>query len=484
MSQSFQHSFDTSDDAWCRSGSTNETVWDGVDFEPCFRVRLFDGYISLVFLVCSASFGAFHAATTLGAFLRSARRRDYLPVPDDIGAAGATAEGSRPIALAEARVLQEGAESQSPDWTNSRTQEELLGPQHAAHRVREPTEGTASPYAVWQALRSCKKDLLAVAFSFGLAGLGVSSASDGSGMRPAAPEVNASLFSLITFSFLDTFLLGAAFPKRYGIEPISAQTIPDLRPDDKTARVLLAYRQSVRKLEARLSRVPAVVRRRIVPEGTSVEDLALTSKLVYHFWPLLVAQFWWAMLPVFANAIPPIMLNQLLTAIAARQRGEHIPNHVLVLYAWITFMATILVSIGRVMALLTGRRICIRLRFVLPGLQKGTRSLIVGEVFTKALRRKDQAGHSIDSASSPHDPDNKANASGETPSTGPAIELNNRSSVDLSDIEAEDNTSDVAAVVDELEKATSGKIINLISNDTYQLSEIVNQPRLENIEPR
>lgn len=198
-------------------------------------------------------------------------------------------------------------------------------------------------------------------------------APSGAGMRPAAPEVNASLFSLITFSFLDTFLLGAAFPKRYGIEPISAQTIPDLRPDDKTARVLLAYRQSVRKLEARLSRVPAVVRRRIVPEGTSVEDLALTSKLVYHFWPLLVAQFWWAMLPVFANAIPPIMLNQLLTAIAARQRGEHIPNHVLVLYAWITFVATILVSIGRVMALLTGRRICIRLRFVLPCLQKGAR---------------------------------------------------------------------------------------------------------------
>jgi hypothetical protein len=57
------------------------------------------------------------------------------------------------------------------------------------------------------------------------------------------------------------------------------------------------------------------------------------------------------------------------------------------------------------------------------------RSIVIGEVFTKALRRKDLAGSSA--------PEEKKEATEE-----------------------------------ELEKASSGKIINLISVDTFRLSEI------------
>lgn len=189
-----------------------------------------------------------------------------------------------------------------------------------------------------------------------------SSAHQASAPRPTPPEMNASLFSLATFSHIDSFLMKSAFPKAYKAEPISAGNVPDLRPDDKTARVLLSYRQSVRKLDSRLARLPPFVRRLLLRDNKTIDDLGLTWKLVYHFWPMLVVQISWAVLPVLVNGIPPIMLNQILSAIAARQRGEHIPNHVLLLYAWITFLATVVVSIGRSMSLFLGRRICIRLR--------------------------------------------------------------------------------------------------------------------------
>lgn len=62
------------------------------------------------------------------------------------------------------------------------------------------------------------------------------------------------------------------------------------------------------------------------------------------------------------------------------------------------------------------------------------RSIVIGEVFTKALRRKDLAGSSA--------PEEKV----------------------------EDEKKE--ATEEELEKASSGKIINLISVDTFRLSEI------------
>lgn len=92
------------------------------------------------------------------------------------------------------------------------------------------------------------------------------------------------------------------------------------------------------------------------------------------------------------------------------------------------FWFQIISSLAASQALFVGRRICIRLR-----------SLIIGEIFTKALRRKDGAGSSIKS-------DEK---DGEKVGEGKG---------EITD--------------EELEKASSGKIINLISVDTFRLSEI------------
>lgn len=64
------------------------------------------------------------------------------------------------------------------------------------------------------------------------------------------------------------------------------------------------------------------------------------------------------------------------------------------------------------------------------------RSIIVSEIFTKALRRKDQAGKSAEE-----------------------VELDDKG-IEITKEKTED----------ELEKANSGKIMNLISVDTFRVS--------------
>ncbi|KAL8281440.1 hypothetical protein RQP46_006124 [Phenoliferia psychrophenolica] len=236
---------------------------------------------------------------------------------------------------------------------------------------------------------------------------------------PAAPEMNASLFALATFSYVDSFMINNAFPKS-GSLAIPMSSVPDLRPDDKTARVLLSYRRDVAVLNA--GRGP----------GTSRKVFGLTARLFWHFRrPLLVQQFW-SYIRVAVVALPPLFLKGILGHINRRQRGEEAPLHVALLYAGALFFFQILGALAASQSLFIGRRICIRLR-----------SIIVGEVFTKALRRKDMAGSSVAKAD---DPDAKP---------------------DGKDKDEKKPTED-----EEAEKASSGKILNLVSVDTFRLSEV------------
>ena len=181
---------------------------------------------------------------------------------------------------------------------------------------------------------------------------------------PPTPEVHASLASLATFSYMESFQLRCAFPERYDTGALKLDDIPDLRPDDKTARVLLAYRQSLTHLDAFLARLPLVLRRRLVPDAEGVESLGLTWKLLWHFSPALVAQNLYSLVRVATNGIPPLMLKGILAHIGARNRGENAPVHVAVLYAWVLFLATVVGSVGSSQALFIGRRVCLRLRCV------------------------------------------------------------------------------------------------------------------------
>ncbi|KAK4703719.1 hypothetical protein P7C70_g2503, partial [Phenoliferia sp. Uapishka_3] len=242
--------------------------------------------------------------------------------------------------------------------------------------------------------------------------------TDATTKLPRAPEMNASLFGLATFSYINSFMVANAFPKP-GQPALPMTAIPDLRPDDKTARVLLSYRRDVAALNA--GRGP----------GTKRKAWGLTAKLAWHFRRELLVQQFWSYIRVAVVGLPPLFLQAILGHINKRQRGEEAPFHVALLYAVGLFFFQILGALCASQSLFIGRRICIRLR-----------SIIVGEVFTKALRRKDMAGTS---APTDESDDVKKDAKKE----------------------AKKPTED-----EEAEKASSGKILNLISVDTFRLSEV------------
>lgn len=296
---------------------------------------------------------------------------------------------------------------------------------------------------------------------------------------PPTPEVHASLASLATFSYMESFQLRCAFPKRYDVGPLKLDNIPDLRPDDKTARVLLSYRHSLTRLDAFLARLPLRIRRRFVPDGEGVESLGLTWKLVWHFWPALVAQNVYSLIRVAMNGFPPLMLKGILAHIGARNRGEDAPVHVAVLYAWVLFLTTLVGSIGSSQALFIGRRVCLRLRCasslplssklvvqILMGCET-RRSIIVGEVFTKALRRKDQAGSSAvrDEA----DPASDVSPAPKIATkAAPAAGEDEEAAVPAEHAPEDKDKDELEQIEADLVKASSGKILNLVSVDAYR----------------
>ncbi|GAA5893134.1 hypothetical protein JCM6882_003894 [Rhodosporidiobolus microsporus] len=599
-------------DAWC-SRTVGGEVWDGIDFDHCFRIKLFDGILPLTFLSLSLLFVLIHAIRAAIALFSSS------DAPYTRLASAASAVSDSAIAQAETDVLRSVAEKESPDWANPSTQKELLGEAEGGDADEADTErGKVTLGLVFRTVWGCKKDLVTLgasvaittvlvakvvrafkekedgrapaafelaawawatvlalgkyalalahrgfalqhptlphrdvspwtttlerhlipfyvlyssltaffdartavldynAFPYGPA-LGYlkleghifvfstvlvliecfaprpsrfysrssstpyAGAQTSSGQTlPPPPELNASLFSCATWTYLESFQMRSAFPAIYGAEgTLKLDAVPDLRPDDKTARALLSYRQSLRQVEAILERLPAFVRRRVLSgkEDGTIEDLSLAWKLGYHFWPELVAQNVYSLIRVALNGVPPLMLKGILAHIAARNRGEPAPTHVAVLYAWALFVSTVVGSLGSSQSLFIGRRICIRLR-----------SIIVGEVFTKALRRKDQAGSS--STASPSTAPTRAPSPepvGEaepapTESVAPVVAIKVHAPGEDEEVQppavgaaaepAAKTEEELRLLEEELDKASSGKIMNLISIDTFRLSEI------------
>lgn len=215
---------------------------------------------------------------------------------------------------------------------------------------------------------------------------------DGVTLAPA-PEMNASLFALATFSYVDSFMIASAFPTAK--QPsLTMDVVPDLRPDDKTARVLLSCRsetsmildvhqlmfilfvsrpprrrppqcrswswhesQAVGAHRPPLLALPSASPRAAVlvlykiPSTTTISSLAHVSS---PFPDIRVA----------VVALPPLFLQGILGHINKRQRGEDAPLHVALLYAGGLFFFQILGALAASQSLFIGRRICVRLRCV------------------------------------------------------------------------------------------------------------------------
>ncbi|KAM0790888.1 hypothetical protein ACM66B_004727 [Microbotryomycetes sp. NB124-2] len=240
---------------------------------------------------------------------------------------------------------------------------------------------------------------------------------------PKQPELHASLFSILTFSFMESFMFRSAFPKLFNAPKLSMETVPDLRPDDKTARVLLSYRRDMTKAETTFPR--------------AFKKANLSVKLMWHFRRELLLQQAWSFFKIAFVNMPALFMRALLADVSKRGRGEYAPVHVSFLYAAGMAATQIIASLASSQTLYIGRRLCIRMR-----------SIIVGEVFTKALRRKDHSGRS------------NAQKEAET------------DDLDGKDVTAKTEDEQLDEIEEDLEHASSGKIVNLISVDTFRASEV------------
>lgn len=157
---------------------------------------------------------------------------------------------------------------------------------------------------------------------------------------PPPPELNASLFSLATFAYLDPLLLGAAFPSA-SRPPLSPKTVPDLPPEDKIARVLYNFRRDTSSNRPRQ---------------------CLFWSLIWHFRWSLVAQQGWAYVNTSVFVLPSLLLQEILNFIDRRGKGLEAPLHVgLLLVLGIAFFQFVS-TVASKQADLVGARISLRIK--------------------------------------------------------------------------------------------------------------------------
>jgi ABC-type multidrug transport system fused ATPase/permease subunit len=238
-------------------------------------------------------------------------------------------------------------------------------------------------------------------------------------------EPLASLFSIATFSWVDA-IVWHGYRKTYELPDVW-----NLIPKDKAAAVLADYRQ--------------------LKKTTS-----LSWHLMRYFRSQLVAQCSYAVFSGLFTFAPTLLLKAILEYMEDPDRA---PRNVIWLFVFLLSFTDILRSLADQQALWIGRKMCIRLRAV-----------IIGEIYAKALRRKAAAGSDTvlgekkdkDAAKKPSKwrrllgLSGKANDDGKKPA--------------LDDSNVDDAESPVEKGLDE--QANVGTIINLMSVDSFKVSEL------------
>lgn len=204
------------------------------------------------------------------------------------------------------------------------------------------------------------------------------------------PEVGASIFSLATFTYIGCELLHArpqqllgslltvsqtAFLFKHARIPATFEDVPDLRADDKSASVVLEFRAACKTY-------PRWLRRR--GQSGMRERPPIFFQICWYLWPQLITMLAWASIKPWLTVLPPLFINLILTWTTQRQRGQDAKAHVAILYVAGLFCSQMANSLCMSQALIIGRRLCIR-----------AKALVISEVFTKSLRRKDLAGKAL-----------------------------------------------------------------------------------------
>lgn len=249
---------------------------------------------------------------------------------------------------------------------------------------------------------------------------------------PPPPEVSASLYSRLYFSFATP-----AIVKHYS-EQFTLPAVPDLPPGDKAAAVVAAFRADSSK-DAHARR-RAATRYAEDEEGNATSfalmpsSRPLAARLFRHFAPFLILQMMWASAQAVLELTPAIGLRWLLGYISERDAAKNggppttTPLHMAVGYVLFMALGQCFSAIAASQALFMGRRICIRLR-----------AILITEIISKALRRSDIGGTANKDA---HEGDPTQN-----------------------DDENEDENAEGS-------RATDGQVTNLVSVDVFKVSEI------------
>ncbi|KAK3069805.1 Transporter of the ATP-binding cassette (ABC), partial [Teratosphaeriaceae sp. CCFEE 6253] len=233
-------------------------------------------------------------------------------------------------------------------------------------------------------------------------------------------EPLASVLSLATFSWVDPIVW-----KGYQ-KTTEMSDVWNLMPKDKAAAILADYRQL---------------------KKTSI----LAFHLLRYFRRGLLIQGSWAVVSGFVTFVPTLLLKVILQYV---EDPAATPRNAAWFYVILLFVSGVVNALANGQALWIGRKICIRLR-----------AIIIGEIYSKALRRR--AGASSDKVlgqdkKKPDDGEPKQSLSKKVMSFGRKKKSSDK---------AKANGNTKPAAIDD-SQVTSGAIINLMAVDSFKVAEI------------
>ncbi|KAK3901202.1 ATP-dependent bile acid permease [Staphylotrichum tortipilum] len=249
------------------------------------------------------------------------------------------------------------------------------------------------------------------------------------GIEPGRENL-ASLFSHYTFGWVDSIVYSG------WKEPLDIKRVWNLLPKDKAATVLASYRHFKK-------------------------TTSLSFHLVRYFKGLLLAQALWAVLGGVLTFAPTLLLRAILQYV---EDPAMAPRNVLWLYVILLPVTDIIRSVCDGQALWIGRKICINIR-----------AILVGEIYAKALRRKAAAGKDTTLGD-----DKKKDAdAAATKKKGVVARVKRllglgKDSQGSQTPPANSNpdADKKAKTTDSDEQANMGTIINLMSVDSFKVSEV------------
>ncbi|PHH76236.1 hypothetical protein CDD82_4074 [Ophiocordyceps australis] len=257
------------------------------------------------------------------------------------------------------------------------------------------------------------------------------------GIEPSR-EPLASLFSIATFAWIDPIVF------RAWNRSLELGDVWNLLPKDKAAAVIAEYRQLRR-------------------------TGALAWHLLKFFKASLLMQCGLAVLAGIFTFAPTLLLQQIIQFVETYE-STNAPVNVLWLYVFLLPIFDTVRSFTEGMALWIGRKICIRIR-----------AIIIGDIYAKALRRKAAAGKDrvlLDKKPAQAKKSDSVESDGAAARISTALGIKKKKSkLATSDTESastlaarEEQQRDAKPSDDE--QANLGTIINLMSVDSFKVSEV------------